>query len=178
MPSPVGHVLAGLSVAYAADRRGDATPRVVLACALIAAAPDLDLLVPGAHRTITHSLFAVGLGLLAAWAITRVSAGRANWRVAIACALAIASHLVTDYFSADPGTPSGLQLLWPSPQWFKADRPLFLGTERFAPFSPFAMAMNARALARELLVLGPVLMLAWLLRRRRRRRRARADAGR
>jgi membrane-bound metal-dependent hydrolase YbcI (DUF457 family) len=170
MPSPVGHVLAGLAVAYAVDRRGDATPRLVLTCALIAAAPDLDLLVPGEHRTFTHSLLAVGLVLLATWATTRVGSGRADWRVAIACALAIASHLLTDYVSEDPGTPSGLQLLWPGRQWFKSEWALFLATERFAPFSPFAMAMNARALLRELLVLGPVALLAWMLRRRRQTR--------
>ena len=176
MPSPVGHVLAGLAVACAVDRRGDATPRLILTCAFIAAAPDLDLLVPGEHRTFTHSLFAVGLVLLVTWAITRAVAARADWRVAIACALAVASHLLTDYFSVDTGTPSGLQLLWPGGQWFKSDWALFLGTERFAPFSPFAMATNARALMRELLVLGPVCLLAWQLRRRR--QRALADANR
>lgn len=178
MPSPVGHVLAGLSVVCAADRRGDAAPRLILICAVLAAAPDLDLLVAGEHRTFTHSLLAVGLVLLAAWAITRVGAGRADWGVAVVCALATASHLLTDYFSADPGTPSGLQLLWPWREWFKSDWALFLATERFAPFSPFAMAMNARALARELLLLGPICLLAWGLRRRRRQRAVADDAAR
>lgn len=176
MPSPAGHVLAGLSVAYAADQRGVATPRFILACALLAAAPDLDLLVPGGHRTFTHSLLAVGLVLLAALAITRVRSSRVDWRSTIAWTLASASHQLTDYFSVDPGSPAGLQLLWPRPGWFMSDWPLFLATERFAPFSAFAMAINAKALARELLLLGPVLLVLWL--RRRRQQRADADADR
>lgn len=167
MPSPIGHVLAGLAVAYATDRRGAATPRIALACALLAAAPDLDLLVPGTHRRFSHSLFATGLVMLVTWAITRVRAGRADWRVVIACTLATASHLVTDYFAADPATPSGIQLFWPWQAWLKSNWPLFLPTERFAPFSSFAMAINAQALARELLVLGSLCLLAWLRRRRR-----------
>ncbi len=57
-----------------------------------------------------------------------------------------------------------------------SDWPLFLATERFAPFSAFAMAINAKALARELLLLGPVLLVLWL--RRRRQQRADADADR
>lgn len=168
MPSPVGHVLAGLTVAYACDRRGAATPRFVLACALLAAAPDLDLLVPGTHRRFSHSLLATGLVMFVSWAITRVRAGRADRRVVIACTLATASHLVADYFSADPATPSGIQLFWPWQGWLKSSWALFLATERFAPFTSFAMAINARALARELLVLGPLCLLAWLIRRRRR----------
>lgn len=168
MPSPVGHVLAELTVAYACDRRGAATPRFVLACALLAAAPDLDLLVPGTHRRFSHSLLATGLVMFVSWAITRVRAGRADRRVVIACTLATASHLVADYFSADPATPSGIQLFWPWQGWLKSSWALFLATERFAPFTSFAMAINARALARELLVLGPLCLLAWLIRRRRR----------
>ena len=166
MPSPVGHVLAGLTVAYATHRRGAATPRFVLACAFLAAAPDLDLLVPGTHRRFSHSLFAAGLVMLAAWAITRVRSGRAEWRVVTACTLATASHLLIDYYSADPGTPSGLQLFWPWQGWLKSNWALFLATERFAPFTAFAMAINAQALARELLVLGPLCLVAWLRRRR------------
>ncbi len=133
MPSPIGHVLAGLAVAYATDRRGAATPRFVLACALLAAAPDLDLLVPGTHRRFSHSLFATGLVMLVTWAITRVRAGRADWRVVIACTLATASHLVTDYFSADPATPSGIQLFWPWQRWLKSNWALFLRDRAVRP---------------------------------------------
>src|ERR1700720_1561223 len=68
MPSPIGHALSGVAVAWIADlmpgrptgRSGyPAISRLSLACASLAALPDVDLLLPIAHRTVTHSLGAV-----------------------------------------------------------------------------------------------------------------------
>lgn len=169
MPSPIGHALAGLACSFAADQRKQATrrwPYLTLTCMALAAAPDLDLLY-GGHRMFTHSVAAVGVVWLATALITRGVTGRVDWRVTIACALAYGSHLLLDYFGADYGTPAGLQLFWPWHEYFKSDLELFRSTERHAPFSAFAIEMNARALAQEVLILGPPLLLAWLRRRRR-----------
>jgi membrane-bound metal-dependent hydrolase YbcI (DUF457 family) len=177
MPSPIGHAIAGISIAFAADpdrRLSGRWPRLLLTCSLLAALPDLDLIVPGAHRRISHSLLAVGVVAIAAAVITRVRAGRLDWRVTLVAAAAYGSHLLTDYFGVDPGTPAGIQLLWPREQWFISDWSIFLGTERHAPLSAFAILMNALALARELVVLGPILLLTWL-RRQRLGRAARVD---
>src|SRR5262245_36845496 len=93
MPSPLGHMLAGLAVAWGADlvpgRRAwrTAPPRgpwyeragdgLTVACALLAAAPDLDLLL-ATHRSFTHSVTAgVTVGLVAAaWGARAGGAGR------------------------------------------------------------------------------------------------------
>lgn len=170
MPSPFGHLVAGLTVAVAADagRRPDPPwPILAVACAVLAAAPDLDLLIPGFHRTATHSLFAVGVVLVATLALTG-RAGRPNWRVALLCAFAYATHLVTDYFGVDDGTPAGIQLLWPwGTGYYKSAWSLFLTTERDDPLSMLAMRVNAMAFVRESVVLLPLLGLAWLRRRRR-----------
>ena len=134
---------------------------------MLAASPDLDLIYPGGHRMLTHSFFAVGLILLAAMAITRARNGRVDWRVSMACTLAYGSHLLIDYFGWDPGTPAGLQLLFPwSAEWFMSDWSLFRSTERYDPFSTFAITMNFLAVAQELLLLGPVLLVVWMRRRR------------
>src|SRR4051812_4223296 len=56
MPSPIGHLITGAAIgrAITPDK-----PRMVAWCAVLAAAPDLDLLFPGTHRTVTHSVGAV-----------------------------------------------------------------------------------------------------------------------
>jgi membrane-bound metal-dependent hydrolase YbcI (DUF457 family) len=170
MPSPLGHLIAGASVALAAEPRREAAarwPRLLLVCAFLAAAPDLDLLYPGGHRVLTHSLLSVGLVGLAAAAVTRYRTSRIDWRVAAACSAAWATHLVTDYFGVDVSHTAGIQLLWPwSDAAFKSDWSLFLATERNYPLSPFGLTSNLLAAAREILVLGPILLL-FLLRRRR-----------
>ena len=77
MPSPIGHVLAGVAAAWTIDllpgdhawKTAPTTARGLWAragggltalCAGLGAAPDLNLLV-GGHRTATHSLTAVVL---------------------------------------------------------------------------------------------------------------------
>jgi membrane-bound metal-dependent hydrolase YbcI (DUF457 family) len=91
MPSPIGHALAGVAVAWAADlmpgRRAwratgptaslfaRAGGTLTLVCAGLAAAPDLDLFfpyrfLPYRHRAITHSLGAVILIFIVAIAVT------------------------------------------------------------------------------------------------------------
>jgi len=86
MPSPVGHALAGVGVAWAADlapgRRAwrAADPKaslfaraggtLTLVCGALAAAPDLDLFFHIRHRAVTHSLGAVILIFIVATAVT------------------------------------------------------------------------------------------------------------
>ena len=86
MPSPIGHALAGIAVAWAADlmpgRRAwratgptaslfaQAGGTLTLACGVLAAAPDLDLFFRVRHRAITHSLGAVILIFIVATAVT------------------------------------------------------------------------------------------------------------
>jgi inner membrane protein len=167
--SPVGHFLAGAVVALAADQRGTLAaraPSALLVCGLLAAAPDLDLLVPGAHRTATHSFTAAGFVFLAGLLLARRWT-ELQWRLPVVWALAYATHVVVDYLSTDLGTPAGLQALWPwSHQWFISSWHLFRGTERVDPLSSYAITMNSLALAQELLLMGPMLFLAWRRRRR------------
>ena len=133
MPSPVGHALAGIAVAWAADlfpgnRAWRAVPErarwyaragggLTLACAALAFAPDLDLLI-GFHRSITHSFVSVVVvaavaGVLAAKARLPVT------RIACMCAGAWATHMLLDWLAVDPSTPRGIQALWPfDDRWF------------------------------------------------------------
>src|SRR5262245_34111858 len=107
MPSPIGHAIAGVAVAWggdAVDRRASSV-RLVSVCAVLAAASDLDLLFPRAHRTYTHSVVAILIVFIVAASVTggvthlRASryGGQARWRTALICCAAYASHPLLDW---------------------------------------------------------------------------------
>jgi membrane-bound metal-dependent hydrolase YbcI (DUF457 family) len=172
MPSPIGHLLAGVSVALAAQTAARPISwRFGAACAVLAALPDADLAVaPALHRTVTHSVTsALVLMIIAAgvtgW-VTRSADGRPMWpqawRVGLICGLAWASHLVLDWLGSDPSPPRGIQLLWPfSERWFISGANLFPGTERRNPFTLAATIQNARAALFELVLMGTIAGTLW-----------------
>jgi membrane-bound metal-dependent hydrolase YbcI (DUF457 family) len=155
MPSPVGHALAGVAIARLAPSR-----HRVLACATLAAVPDLDLLLPIMHRTATHSVTAVGLVFIVAAAVT----GKVTrWRNAGLFALSYASHLLLDWLGADHRPPFGVQMLWPfSRRWFISGVDLFPQTTR-ALFTRAALLQNLHAIAVEAAIMLPVVVVVWKL---------------
>jgi membrane-bound metal-dependent hydrolase YbcI (DUF457 family) len=196
MPSPLGHVLAGIIVSLGADLipRGRDSAKVpgtgtsdsgmkvrgtgawhlrapggglTLACAGLAAAPDLDLAFV-AHRTATHSLTAVVLvGVVAA--CLAASRGWPIARVALTCACAYGSHLLLDWLGEDFYPPRGIQLLWPiSHDWYISGLDLFRQTARLRIFTRGPMLTNLRAVAQEIAILGPIVAALWLVRGRAR----------
>ena len=174
MPSPIGHALGGVAVAWIADLMPGraaggagypaAISRLSLACAGLAALPDADLLLPIGHRTVTHSLGAVvalGLFMIIAAAVT----GKVTRRIALTCVAAYASHLLLDWLQADPTPPYGLQLLWPiSSTWFLSGWNVFRATDRRHFLELTTMKRNAVAVAQELVILGPLVAALWLVR--------------
>lgn len=181
MPSPIGHALAGVAVAWAADladgRRS--SPRLVIVCAGLGMLPDADLLFRGAHRTATHSITAAVLTFIIAAAVTgqvtrcqTPSSGVRHptmvsdtWRVATVCALAYASHLLLDWLGADHFAPFGIQLLWPfSDRWFISNLDLFRQTARRDFLTAPIIRQNAIAVAQEIAILAPILVALWLIR--------------
>jgi membrane-bound metal-dependent hydrolase YbcI (DUF457 family) len=179
MPSPIGHALAGVAAAWLADlvpgNRGWRTGPAALSwyrragngltvtCAVLAAAPDLDLLF-GTHRTVTHSITAVGVVALVA-AATAAYAERPVVRVAAMCAAAYGTHLFLDWLGADNYPPRGIQLLWPfSQSWYISDADVFPQTARQEMFSAPSIMKNVRAIAQEMVILWPVVAALWLVR--------------
>ncbi len=136
--------------------------RLLAACALLATVADLDLLWPQYHRQATHSVTAVLMTLIIAAVVTdRVT----RWRVALACAVAYASHLFLDWLAVDTFPPPGIQLLWPlSRRYFISGLDVFLQTERRNLLGRAAMDKNVRAVMREIMVLAPVAAALWLVR--------------
>jgi membrane-bound metal-dependent hydrolase YbcI (DUF457 family) len=138
-------------------------------------APDLDFL-PGLllgdeslfHRGAGHSIGGAVLYALGIMAATAVVAGRRKAVLAASLGLVLfTSHLFLDLFVRDTGAPHGIQLLWPfadgyvmAPWW------IFPNLDR----RPFDWSVVGRALpvvAVEVLLLGPLVAAAALVRRRR-----------
>ena len=180
MPSPIGHALAGVAVAWTADlipgnrawrlvpgnksRYQRAGGGLTFLCAGLAAAPDLDLIVAGTHRTATHSLFAVlVVGLLAS--VLAANARRPVARVALMCAAAYGSHLLLDWLGTDNYPPRGIELLWPiSQEWYVSGIDVFRQTARLRIFTRGPMLTNARAILQEIAILGPTAAAIYLVR--------------
>jgi membrane-bound metal-dependent hydrolase YbcI (DUF457 family) len=180
MPSPIGHALAGVAVAWTADLiSGDRASRALpangtwyeragggltLVCAGLGAAPDLDLAF-AAHRTVTHSIGALVLVGLAAAALA-AGTRRPIARVALTCAAAYGSHLLMDWLGVDNYPPRGIMALWPfSHAWYISDLDLFRQTARLHLFTRPVLVTNARAIAKEIAILGPIVAALWLVRR-------------
>lgn len=199
MPSPIGHALAGFTLGLLIERPSNNPPsstglmvltgptgpqqlltRFTVLGALFAALPDADLLFAPVHRGWTHSFGASLLILIVAVAVTgqvnrsRRARGRPQvrgaWRLAVLLSLAQASHIVLDWMGTDHSMPGGLQALWPlSREFYMSGWDFFPETERnFA--KPEIIAMNAWALFFELVVLGPIALVAALFTRTRRSR--------
>ena len=182
MPSPAGHLLAGVAIAWAAESFRPLRPRaqengsgfgaaraitpLVLACAALALAPDFDILL-ASHRTYTHSLAAVAIAAIACGAIGR-ALGAPSLATGLTCGLAVGSHIMLDWLGRDISTPRGLMALWPLSASY-----LYSGIDLFADISrrywkPEEFILkNAVSIAREVAILAPPAALAWLLRRSR-----------
>jgi hypothetical protein len=162
MPSPVGHALAGAAAGWALGgpprRRGSDGRREVwrhgLVFALLGMLPDIDLLLPVEHRTMSHSLTAVIVVGVAAALLT------ARGRPGLAAGAAYGTHVLLDWLGTDTTPPIGIMALWPFSQAFYESRlHLFFAVSRRFRTREF-WVQNTRALLRELAVLVPPAVLA------------------
>jgi inner membrane protein len=180
MPSPIGHLIAGAAIGKAVTPQ---QPAVIVACAILATASDLDLMLPQTHRTWTHSLVAVAFVTILAIAVTGKvkrfgdrpgdrpgdsprDCPRTRSLVVAALVLAFTSHLLLDWLAADPTPPHGIQLFWPfSSDWYISGLNIFRGTARRNLLTARTTWINTTAIAQELAILGPIVWVTWRLRR-------------
>lgn len=176
MPSPIGHVLSGASIALAADQLGRVRgtslggrttgaefKTALVACVLLATLPDADLLYPPIHRAFTHSVGSTILVTIVATVVTGWVTGRRSLAFGMLCGIAWGSHALLDWLGADPNPPRGIKALWPfSDQWFISGWDIFRGTERRRVFTLASMLYNARTIAQEIAMLAPMtVVLYW-----------------
>lgn len=173
MPSPIGHMLGGVIGGWLVAGRSAASSgssprarwhrpdlRQAVGFAAFGAAPDLDLLF-GTHSTYTHSVGAVVLTALAVYAWSR---GRSP-RLALACAAAVASHILLDWLGSDTTPPIGIMALWPfTREFYQSPFFVFMAiTRRW--WLPQFYTWNVVAALRELAILGPIAFVVGTLRR-------------
>jgi membrane-bound metal-dependent hydrolase YbcI (DUF457 family) len=96
-----------------------------------------------------------------------LQAAHVAWGLVLIWAAAHASHLLLDWLGADPSWPFGIQALWPfSHGWFISGWNLFPVTERRHVFSAVSIAINLKAAAWEIAIIGPIVLALGLWRRR------------
>ena len=193
MPSPLGHVLGGIAAGWliagrparrAADPqaapgapggpqaglRGRASrvlrqPSLVQSAAYFGALgmlADIDFLV-GRHSHHTHSLGAVAVVFF----LVVMLVGWRTWPIALASAAAYSTHLLFDWMGNDTSVPIGILALWPfSDRFHQSNLYLFEAISRHY-WLPGFWADNLRAVAWELIVLVPLVVLVARFRIRR-----------
>jgi membrane-bound metal-dependent hydrolase YbcI (DUF457 family) len=140
--------------------------REVVLFAALGALPDVDLLF-GMHSGPTHGLgAAILVGLVASLAAWRMKLSQ-PMRIAGACAMAYASHILLDWLGRDSSPPIGIMALWPfSHAYYESELHLFLAISRRYYQGWVFVRQNAIALVRELVLLVPLLTMIVLFRSR------------
>ncbi len=180
VPSPIGHALAGLTIAWTTERMCGSRPgadsvaplkaRLAKAltglpavCAVLAFLPDLDILF-GSHRGVSHSIGgALIVGALAAGvaAILRLPV----LRTSLACGGAVASHVFLDWLGRDTSFPFGIEAWWPfTTRYFYSGVDLFWDISRRYWLPGEFILGNLVAVGRELVILAPIAALAFYIR--------------
>jgi inner membrane protein len=178
VPSPIGHMLGGVVAGWVISPRPNVTsdersrgwwrrPEWQQAAwfAAIGAAPDFDLLF-GTHSTYTHSVGAVALTALVVYAWGRGT----RPRHALACAGAVASHILLDWLGSDTTPPIGIMALWPfTHEYYQSPFFVFMAiTRRW--WLPQFYTWNVVAALREIVILAPITILVAQARRNSERR--------
>ncbi|HEX6162888.1 MAG TPA: metal-dependent hydrolase [Vicinamibacterales bacterium] len=158
MPSPVGHALGGLIVGAAV------APSALLLCTIAGVLPDIDF-AWGGHNRQTHS---IGAAMIAGLVVL---AWKRSPRLAVAVALSWSTHVLFDWLGSDDTPPLGVMALWPiNSKFYFADAFVFEAISRRYWLDNF-ITHNAWAVIKEVLILGPITVIAFLWQVRRRYRR-------
>ena len=153
-----------------------------LAVIAAASAADVDFITGAiwgglyfSHHGVTHGFAAATAAGLAAWTISHAARWERPVRIGVLVALAYASHVVLDFFAGDPGVPTDMPILWPLVTDTRLAAPfqIFTAIEHDDTISGLPAVMvrpdTLAAMAREALLMGPVLGAVMWLRRRARR---------
>lgn len=140
--------------------RRDVAAAAILAA--VASLPDLDLLLMQSHRGPSHSVGAALIAGAIAWIATR----RPRWGLTVT--LTWASHILLDWMSNDTRPPMGVMALWPlTHDYYKSSLELWPAVSRRYWLAEF-WVYNLKAVAVELVILGPIAAgVVWLRLRRR-----------
>jgi len=168
--------LAGLAIGLAAEpaavsqAMGRRLSSFAIVGAVVATLPDADLVYPGIHRGLTHSVGMTAILMIVTMVVTGWVTGRIQWRWVLLVGVAHASHIALDLMGTDRYPPAGLKALWPfSNHFYISGWDIFPPTERRV-YLPHALLTNVRALITETVLVGPVAALLFFVKRTRKSR--------
>ncbi len=130
------HLVSGWLFGKAAERLSKPFNQVVWAMLLFGAiVPDFDFfiewtLIPGFHRTFTHSFVFIILSGMTAYATVRVLQSKQAGLVAFALVSGVITHIFVDSLLYP-----GVNLLWPLPMWFAIPAGFYYSTGIHLPLS-------------------------------------------
>lgn len=138
-------------------------PAALVLCAVAGVLPDIDF-AWGGHNRETHSLgAAVIAGLI-------ILVWKRSPRLAIAVTLSWTTHVFFDWLGSDDTPPLGVMALWPiNSNFYFANAFVFEAISRRYWLNNF-IPHNAWAVIKEVLILGPLAIIAFLWQVRRRYR--------
>lgn len=175
MASPIAHLLAGALIYTAVARRPKFNDPLLWVVILAANLPDLDL-IPGLllgdegmyHRTISHSLmFVLSISLLT-FLFLWFKKHPQMVRLTLMVCFGLLSQIVIDWLSYDDTYPQGIALLWPfSEEFYMAHHTVFLHVRRDNLLDETVIIHNLWAVGRELMIMGPLLLVTWVAAHRR-----------
>jgi hypothetical protein len=167
LPSPIAHALGAAAAGWSLSRPESSRRDLIRQAAILATlgmAPDLDLLI-GRHSQETHSIgAALIVATIAAW--RRWPIAHTPARIWLAAFVAWFSHPLFDASSFDLGPPIGVMLFWPfSTEYWHTGLNVFGAIERHWDHQGF-WRQNMTSFVREMLILGPIVVGTWWIRRR------------
>ena len=173
MPTPVGHMLGAAAVYFSTSGR-PLREEYGLAAACVGASlfPDLDfalkpLVGQSYHNHFTHSLgFAFLFGVAAYFVARALKRSRPFRDTGILTAVYL-SHILLDFLGKDTSPPFGVQFFWPLSDAFVNSPIAVFGDVWRGTIAKLFGLHNWMTVAREVLILTPVVLVLWWRGRRR-----------
>lgn len=174
MPTPVAHSLAGLAVYFGASKERQEDLALLGAAVVSACFADLDfglgfLTGENYHHYFTHSLGFTTVFFAASYAVARFAKRTRALHDAAILGVAYLSHVLLDMLSKDTAAPYGVELFWPFADTFVISPVLVFDDIWRGTLAKLFGLHNWLAVAREVAIVGPlVLVMLWWRRRRAR----------
>jgi membrane-bound metal-dependent hydrolase YbcI (DUF457 family) len=177
MPTPIGHLLAGISAYRIVEPSSPKQRRIFLAALFMAVMPDFDFVFgffvdnPNRyHHYFTHSIFfIIAVSFFVALFLSQNS--RAHLLADfVLLTVAGSSHLLLDMLAVDTSAPYGMPLFWPlSQKYVILPVSIFSDIQRASDSSRFLGSLfnrhNLFAVGKEVVILGSITLFCLLFKR-------------
>ena len=180
MCTPIGHTLLGGALFFSSRKASEKTNWLIFGIVIILAnLPDIDFFFGAVrgnpnmyHHYWTHSFGFALIGGMLLSVICRGFSMRDSLKFGVLAFFLIFTHVVLDFFTKDTGYPYGVPLLWPiSEGHYISPMSIFQDVNKASSSRAFIGSLfcwhNLWTIVREVVILGPLSLISWLLFRKR-----------